>query len=228
MIKLDRTLTYRLHLLHKLTDQESQRAYVAEAGLSMSDGRCLTAVGTFAPLSVNDLAQKANLNKGQASRAADSLRISTGCPPASAATPRSSSRHPWTMCRSRHRRPAPARIPHRRPGCTGGSPRPPGSSAPSSTTRGSDRPAGTARSGAAARLSPLAADHRAHAAELTKLISTGSSAAASAVAADTDLRAAEQTAQRNAVAACKVAPGDRVALVGSIAACRATHVEALR
>lgn len=73
MIKLDRTLTYRLHLLHKLTDIKSQRAYVADAGLSMSDGRCLTAVGTFAPLSVNDLAQKANLNKGQASRAAQSL-----------------------------------------------------------------------------------------------------------------------------------------------------------
>lgn len=73
MIKLDRTLTYRLHLLHKLTDNKSQRAYVAGAGLSMSDGRCLTAVGTFAPLSVNDLAQKANLNKGQASRAAQSL-----------------------------------------------------------------------------------------------------------------------------------------------------------
>ena len=73
MIKLDRTLTYRLHLLHKLTDIESQRAYAAGAGMSMSDARCLTAVGTFAPLSVNDLAQKANLNKGQASRAAQSL-----------------------------------------------------------------------------------------------------------------------------------------------------------
>ena len=73
MIKLDRTLTYRLHLLHKLTDIESQRAYVAGAGLSMSDGRCLTAVGSFAPLSVKDLAQKANLNKAQASRAAQSL-----------------------------------------------------------------------------------------------------------------------------------------------------------
>ena len=73
MIQLDRTLTYRLHLLHKLTDIESQRAYVAGAGLSMSDGRCLTAVGTFAPLSVNELAKKANLNKGQASRAAQSL-----------------------------------------------------------------------------------------------------------------------------------------------------------
>lgn len=73
MIELDRTLTHRLHLLHKLTDAVSQRAYVAGAGLSMSDGRCLTAVGTFAPLSVVDLAKKANLNKGQASRAAQSL-----------------------------------------------------------------------------------------------------------------------------------------------------------
>lgn len=73
MIKLDRTLTYRLHLLHKLTDIESQRAYLDRAGLSMSDARCLTAVGSFAPLSVNDLAKKANLDKGQASRAAQSL-----------------------------------------------------------------------------------------------------------------------------------------------------------
>ena len=73
MIQLDRTLTYRLHLLHKLTDIKSQRAYVSGAGLTMSDGRCLTAVGTFAPLSVNDLARKANLNKAQASRAAQSL-----------------------------------------------------------------------------------------------------------------------------------------------------------
>jgi DNA-binding MarR family transcriptional regulator len=73
MIQLDRTLTYRLHLLHKLTDIESQRAYVNDAGLTMSDGRCLTTIGTFAPLSVNVLAQKANLNKGQASRAAQSL-----------------------------------------------------------------------------------------------------------------------------------------------------------
>lgn len=71
--RLDRTLTYRLHLLHKLTDVESQRAYIADARLSMSDARCLTAVGSFAPLSVNDLAHKANLNKGQASRAAQSL-----------------------------------------------------------------------------------------------------------------------------------------------------------
>ncbi len=72
-VPLDRTLSYRLHLLHKLTDSDSQRAYVLRAGLSLSDGRCLTTIGTFEPLSVKDLAHKANLNKGQASRAAQAL-----------------------------------------------------------------------------------------------------------------------------------------------------------
>jgi len=70
---LERTLTYRIHLLHKLTDQESQRLYPLEVGLALSDGRCLAAVGSFEPLSVNRLAQLANLNKGQASRAAQFL-----------------------------------------------------------------------------------------------------------------------------------------------------------
>ena len=70
---LDRTLTYRLHQLHKLTDQDSQLAYPRQAGLSLSDGRCLAAIGSFQPLSVKDLAQRANLNKSQASRAAQAL-----------------------------------------------------------------------------------------------------------------------------------------------------------
>lgn len=73
MTPLQRTLTYRLHLLHKLSDVESLVAYRAETELSMSAGRCLAAVGSFAPLSVNDLAAAANLTKGQASRAAQSL-----------------------------------------------------------------------------------------------------------------------------------------------------------
>ncbi len=71
--QLDRTLTYRLHQLHKLTDADSQSSYPERTGLSMSDGRCLTTVGTFEPLSVKELAAKANLNKGQASRAAQAL-----------------------------------------------------------------------------------------------------------------------------------------------------------
>ncbi len=70
---LDRTITYRLHTLGKLTDRVSQMAYEQDAGIPFSEGRCLAAVGTFSPLSVNDLAYRANLNKGQASRAAQAL-----------------------------------------------------------------------------------------------------------------------------------------------------------
>lgn len=70
---LDRTITHRLHTLTKLSDRATQAAYEAEAGIPLSDGRCLAAIGSFGPLSVNDLAQWANLNKGQASRAAQSL-----------------------------------------------------------------------------------------------------------------------------------------------------------
>lgn len=70
---LERTLTYRLHVLHKLTDLDSQHAYPQQAGMSLSDGRCLATIGAFAPLSIKDLAHRANLNKGQASRAAQAL-----------------------------------------------------------------------------------------------------------------------------------------------------------
>ena len=70
---LDRTFTYRLHLLHKVTDSLSSDAYLTDAGLPIGEGRCLAVIGTFTPLSVVDLAQRANLHKGQASRAAQAL-----------------------------------------------------------------------------------------------------------------------------------------------------------
>ena len=69
------TFTHRLHTLHKLSDRISQAAYVADAAMSMSEGRCLAAVGALEPMSVNDLAQGANLDKGQASRAAQALVV---------------------------------------------------------------------------------------------------------------------------------------------------------
>ncbi|MEV0899051.1 hypothetical protein [Actinoplanes sp. NPDC049802] len=87
----------------------------------------------------------------------------------------------------------------------------------------------------AARLTPLADDHRAHATELARVIGTTAPSAAPpasapAGAADTTatLRKAEQAAQKTAMAACKAAPRERAGLAGSIAACRATHAEALR
>jgi DNA-binding MarR family transcriptional regulator len=70
---LDRFLTYRLHLVNKLTDKFSSDAYADEFGLPVGEARCLAAIGNFAPLSVVELASKANLNKGQASRAAQAL-----------------------------------------------------------------------------------------------------------------------------------------------------------
>lgn len=65
-------LTYRLHKLNKITDRHSSEAYAA-MGLGVSEARCLAAIGEFAPLSVSDLAARANLNKAQASRAAQML-----------------------------------------------------------------------------------------------------------------------------------------------------------
>lgn len=97
-----------------------------------------------------------------------------------------------------------------------------------------------------ARLTPLADAHRAHATELARVIGpTASGATASGVTASggpsgspdagadpgaslTGLRRAEQAAQRTAVTLCRQAPANRAALVGSIAAARAGHAEALR
>ena len=70
---LAQSFTHRLHTLQKLTDRVSQAAYEAETGLALGEARCLTAVGAFAPLSVKDLARLANVDKGQASRAAQTL-----------------------------------------------------------------------------------------------------------------------------------------------------------
>ncbi len=70
---LPESFTHRLHTLQKLTDKVTQDAYLAATGLPLGEGRCLTAVGAFAPLSVKDLAQRANVDKAQASRAAQAL-----------------------------------------------------------------------------------------------------------------------------------------------------------
>ena len=66
-------LTYRLHRLAKLTDRQSADAYASAFGLGVGEARCLAAIGQFAPLSVKDLAARANLDKAQASRAAQML-----------------------------------------------------------------------------------------------------------------------------------------------------------
>ena len=70
---LDAFLSYRLHQVNKVTDRASSDAYAGEFGLPVGEARCLAAIGSFAPLSINQLAARANLDKGQASRAAQAL-----------------------------------------------------------------------------------------------------------------------------------------------------------
>jgi len=69
----ERPLIERLHQLHKLIDRETQLAFPNATGLGPSDGRCLAVAGAAGPLSVNELARLSQLDKGQASRAAQSL-----------------------------------------------------------------------------------------------------------------------------------------------------------
>lgn len=71
--ELERFLTYRLHVVNKLSDRDTNRAYLERLELPLGEARCLAAVGRFEPLSVKDLARAANLDKGQASRSAQSL-----------------------------------------------------------------------------------------------------------------------------------------------------------
>ncbi len=91
------------------------------------------------------------------------------------------------------------------------------------------------------RLTPVIEAHRAHAEQLARVsgtaLPTGTAVPGTpATAAPVDdvkatlaaLRTAEQEGQKAAAAACAEAPADRAALLGSIAAARASHQEVLR
>ncbi|WP_320065365.1 hypothetical protein [Micromonospora sp. RTGN7] len=87
-------------------------------------------------------------------------------------------------------------------------------------------------------LTPIAEAHEAHAGELAKLLGRSTSPATPSAGASADggdraatlaaLRKAERGGRESAAKLCAVAPPERAALVGSIAAARATHVEALK
>ncbi|MFG1720494.1 hypothetical protein ACGFII_17875 [Micromonospora chalcea] len=105
------------------------------------------------------------------------------------------------------------------------------------------RAAATADPALAGRLTPIADAHKAHAEELRRVIGRPAPSGAPAASAPatgapatggapdavlTELRQAEQEGRTNAAKACAGAPAERAALLGSIAAARATHVEALK
>src|SRR5690606_1282408 len=72
-LPLAQQLSWRLHRLGKLTDALTAAAYAEELGLGVAEARALAAIGSFEPLSVNQLAAHAHLDKAQASRAAQML-----------------------------------------------------------------------------------------------------------------------------------------------------------
>ncbi|MGK5738978.1 hypothetical protein [Micromonospora sp. URMC 103] len=99
------------------------------------------------------------------------------------------------------------------------------------------RDAAAAHPELAALLTPIAEAHQAHATELARLLGVAlpspGPAPTGAPATDPDatlaeLRQREQAGRAAAVTACAAAAAERAALVGSIAAARATHLEALK
>jgi len=70
---LEQFLTYRLHVLNKLSERGTSERYQAKLGITLPEARLIAAVGAFGPFSVMELARHANLDKSQASRAADAL-----------------------------------------------------------------------------------------------------------------------------------------------------------
>jgi DNA-binding MarR family transcriptional regulator len=70
---LDQFLTYRMHVLNKLSDRGISELYQSKLDISLSEARVIASVGAFGPFSIMDLAKHANLDKSQASRAAEAL-----------------------------------------------------------------------------------------------------------------------------------------------------------
>lgn len=70
---LDQFLTYRMHVLNKLSDRGIGERYDAKLAITLPEARVIASVGSFGPFSIMDLARRANLDKSQASRAAEAL-----------------------------------------------------------------------------------------------------------------------------------------------------------
>jgi DNA-binding MarR family transcriptional regulator len=70
---LEQLLTYRLHVLNKLAERGISERYQDKLGVTLPEARVIAAVGSFGPFSIMELARHANLDKSQASRAAEAL-----------------------------------------------------------------------------------------------------------------------------------------------------------
>ncbi|MFL9864777.1 MarR family transcriptional regulator [Paraburkholderia fungorum] len=70
---LEQFLTYRLHVLNKLAERGISERYQDKLGVTLPEARVIASVGSFGPFSIMELARHANLDKSQASRAAEAL-----------------------------------------------------------------------------------------------------------------------------------------------------------
>ncbi len=70
---LEQLLTYRLHVLNKLAERGISERYQDKLGVTLPEARVIASVGSFGPFSIMELARHANLDKSQASRAAEAL-----------------------------------------------------------------------------------------------------------------------------------------------------------
>ena len=70
---LEQFLTYRLHVLNKLAERGIGERYQDKLDITLPEARVIASVGSFGPFSIMDLARHANLDKSQASRAAEAL-----------------------------------------------------------------------------------------------------------------------------------------------------------
>ena len=70
---LEQLLTYRLHVLNKLAERGISERYQDKLGVTLPEARVIASVGSFGPFSIMELARHANLDKSQASRAAEGL-----------------------------------------------------------------------------------------------------------------------------------------------------------
>jgi DNA-binding MarR family transcriptional regulator len=70
---LEQFLTYRMHVLNKLSDRGIGELYQTKLDITLPEARVIASVGSFGPFSIMDLAKHANLDKSQASRAAEAL-----------------------------------------------------------------------------------------------------------------------------------------------------------
>lgn len=67
------TITYKLDTLHRTISLRREHSYITRTGLSMSEGRCLATIGSIGVVNLRDLAGRANLHPGQASRTVQAL-----------------------------------------------------------------------------------------------------------------------------------------------------------